>query len=523
MSRKTILAIDFGTSNSVAYLFKNGTPQIVNDDTTTGLTSFPSLVAYDKGKVYTCNAAKNGRKDGRYEYVVSCVKRLIGLSYDEYLHLPDQTVFGCEVKKGSDEKPCFVVSADGMEKDCIEVASELFNTIKKSAMRMNNHEEIDECYVTVPANYKDHQREAIMKAAQRAGLKVMSVVPEPTAAAMSWCFENKNSIGIGEKMLVFDFGGGTLDISVIEYEGKGKFKVCATDGDARLGGSDVDMEVANLVIGMVRNQENERFNPLRNKKKRTRFLAECEETKIGLSSSSDLDFNLSDYGLEEDYRITQNQLQSIVDKTLKNRFEACLNRILVGPNLYRGVIKYVFLVGGSTRLKAVQNYMHSYFHCIFPSVNPDSCVAEGALAIARSQNDHTYGGSVVEIIPFSYGLLCSDNKVVMLLNKDTRIPCESARLSFNNSEDYVSHIKSRIYQWNGREADNGRTIRPVNECTFIKEYQFENPNPKPKGKQQFDIIFKLAVGGTLEVFCIDHATKKEMNHTTYEALLAKEK
>jgi len=216
MSRKTILAIDFGTSNSVAYLFRNGIPQIVNDDTTTGLTSFPSLVAYDKGEVYTCNAAKEGRRDGRYEYVVSCVKRLIGLSYDEYLHLPDQTVFGCEVKKGSDEKPCFVVSADGMEKDCIEVASELFNTIKKSAMRMNNHEEIDECYVTVPANYKDHQREAIMKAAQRAGLKVMSVVPEPTAAAMSWCFENKNSIGIGEKMLVFDFGGGTLDISVID-------------------------------------------------------------------------------------------------------------------------------------------------------------------------------------------------------------------------------------------------------------------------------------------------------------------
>ena len=108
MNRKTILAIDFGTSNSVAYLFKNGTPKIVNDDSATGLTSFPSLVAYDKGKVYTCNAAKKGRKYGRYEYVVSCVKRLIGLSYDEYLHLPDQTVFGCEVKKGSDEKPCLI-------------------------------------------------------------------------------------------------------------------------------------------------------------------------------------------------------------------------------------------------------------------------------------------------------------------------------------------------------------------------------------------------------------------------------
>ena len=228
MGEKTILAIDFGTSNSVAYLYNHGHSQIVNDNITGGLMSFPSLVAYDEGKVYTCNAAKSGRKDGRYKFVVSCVKRLIGLSYNEYMQLSDKNVFGCEIKEGADGHPHFVVSEDGMEKDCIEVASELFKTIKSNAIRLSSQKEIDICYVTVPANFKDKQREAIKEAATRAGLTVTAIISEPTAAAMSWCFDHKDSIEIGEKMLVFDFGGYTLDISIIEYEGDGKFQMCVT-------------------------------------------------------------------------------------------------------------------------------------------------------------------------------------------------------------------------------------------------------------------------------------------------------
>ena len=520
MGEKTILAIDFGTSNSVAYLYNHGHSQIVNDNITGGLMSFPSLVAYDEGKVYTCNAAKSGRKDGRYKFVVSCVKRLIGLSYNEYMQLSDKNVFGCEIKEGADGHPHFVVSENGMEKDCIEVASELFKTMKMEAMRLSNQKEIDICYVTVPANYKDNQREAIKEAAKRAGLNVTSVVPEPTAAAMSWCFDHKDSIGISEKMLVFDFGGGTLDISIIEYEGDGKFQVRVTDGDARLGGSDVDMEVAELLIKMARDNKNDNFNPLNNKRKRVRFLADCEEARIGLSYYSEVDIDLSGYGLEEEYMVSRTQLQSIFSKTLKSRIDDCLNRILVGPSLSRGVIKRVFLVGGSTRLVAVKEYLQAYFHCDFPNVNPDTCVAEGALAIARSQSDIHYGGTVGEIIPFSYGLLCSDDKVVMLLNRGTRIPCESGRIQFSTSEDYVETIKSKIYQWNGREMDQGHTIRSVNECTYIKDYVFENPNPKPMGEQRFDIVFNLVVGGTLDVLCYDHDTGEEMNHTTYRALIA---
>ena len=145
--------------------------------------------------------------------------------------------------------------------------------------------------------------------------------------------------------------------------------------------------MAELLIKMARSQEDDNFNPLNNKRKRVRFLADCEEARIGLSYYSEVDIDLSGYGLEEEYMVSRTQLQSIFSKTLKSRIDDCLNRILVGPSLSRGVIKHVFLVGGSTRLVAVQDYLHAYFHCDFPTVNPDTCVAEGALAVARSQKE----------------------------------------------------------------------------------------------------------------------------------------
>ena len=516
--KETILAIDFGTSNSVAYLLRNGIAKQVNDDIDSGLNSFPSLVAYQNGKVYSCNMAKRGRRDGRFKYIVSCVKRLIGLTYAQYKELPDQNVFGCDVVEGPDGYPRFVVSDDGMQKDCIEVASEIFAAIKNNAMRLIGKGEIDECYVTVPANYQDNQREAIKRAAKMVGLTVTGIVPEPTAAAMAWCFDNEKNLNANEKMLVFDFGGGTLDISVIEYNGNGEFQVCVTDGDPRLGGSDVDMELANLVIQQVRNQEDESFNPMTTKR-RVGFLGYCEDVKIALSSNEEEVIDATQYSdnVENEYKITRSQLTSIFSKTLKPRIDACLNRLLVGPSLAPGVIKHVFLVGGSTRLIAVQEYLRSMFQCDFPKVNPDSCVAEGALNVAKIK--HGTSKRIKEIITYSYGLLCDDNQVVMLLNRGTRIPCDSGRLAFSSTEDYPKFIVSAIYQWNGHEMEKGRVIKPKSECNWIQEYKFENPNPKPRKDQQFDILFRLDVGGTLEVICYEHNTNVEMNRSVYKAMI----
>ena len=517
--KETILAIDFGTSNSVAYLLQNGEAKQVNDDIDSDLHLFPSLVAYTNGQVSSCNLAKRGRSDRRFKYIVSCVKRLIGLTYAQYLALPERNVFGCDVVEGEDGYPRFVVSEDGMQKDCIEVAAEIFATIKKNAIRLIGKDAIDECYVTVPANYQDNQRDDIKEAAKRAGLTVTGIIPEPTAAAMSWCFDNEKKLNANEKMLVFDFGGGTLDISIIEYSGKGEFQVCVTDGDPRLGGSDVDMEVAKEVVKMVQDKEDESFNPLENKRKRVRFLDDCESAKISLSSCEEYIIDTTQYSddVEEEYKVTREKLTSIFQKTLKSRIDNCLNRILVGPSLSRGVIKHVFLVGGSTRLIAVQEYLRSMFNCDFPKVNPDSCVAEGALNVAKV--NHGISKRIKEIITYSYGLLCGDDQVVMLLNRGTRIPCESGRIIFSNSEDNPKFIRSAIYQWNGLAMESGRVIKPKSECNWIQEYRFENPNPKPKGEQQFDIVFRLAVGGTLEVVCYDHITNVEMNRSIYKAMV----
>ena len=215
--------------------------------------------------------------------------------------------------------------------------------------------------------------------------------------------------------------------------------------------------------------------------------------------------------------MTREQLASIFLKTLKNQIDECLNRILVGPSLARGVIKHVFMVGGSTRLIVVQEYMRNMFRCDFPKVNEESCVAEGALNVARI--NHGTSRQIKEQITYSYGLLSGEDQVVMLLNRGTRIPCDSGRFTFSTSVDYPKTIKSIIYQWNGTKKEQGRVVKPRSECNEIKNYEFENPNPKPKGEQKFDIIFRLAVGGTLEVVCYDHSTNVELNRVAYSALI----
>ena len=147
-------------------------------------------------------------------------------------------------------------------------------------------------------------------------------------------------------------------------------------------------------------------------------------------------------------------------------------------------------------------------------------MAEGALAIVKAKNHPIHRHSVTEIIPFSYGLLGSDDKVVMLLNKGTQIPCYSGGVTFNTAEDYPHQIRSQIYQWDGRRMDKGITIVPVSDCTFIDEYVFVNENPKPKGEQTLSIRFYLDVGGTLEVICKDYNSGKEMNRSVFKALIA---
>ena len=517
----SILAIDFGSSNSVACLLKKGHKQVVNDNTESGIVAFPSFVEYKGNDILTATAAKKRRVKGMTKFCVGCVKRLLGLTWDEYQHLEKKDIFGVDVVRGSDGYPRFVVSDDGRQVTCVEVASELFRRIKNDADALNGAP-IDDCYVTVPANYKDNQREAIKDAARDAGLNVKAIIIEPTAAAMSWCFDNEKELVQGEKMLVFDFGGGTFDLSLLKYDGNGSFSVMDTDGDPKMGGNDVDAEIAKEVCRIVKDVEDIPFNPLRTKK-RAQFLAVCEEAKTQLSSQKSASIDVSEFNPDLDTEIifTREQLNDIVNRLFMSKINNCIDRMTNKPDRTCGVIKRVFMVGGSSRLLAVREAVKRRFsNAKFPDINPDTSVAEGALSIAKMQKEGK--NKIHEAINFSYGLLAGTD-VVMLLNRGTRIPCESGAITFCNSTDYPDNIFSAIYQWNGiQSGQSGRVLKPMSECTKVREYSFKNDNPLPKGQQVFDIVFRLSFGGTLEVICKDKNTGRELNRRVYDSLIARE-
>lgn len=522
-SRKgnSILAIDFGSSNSVACLLKNGQMEVVGDNSESGVYSFPSLVEYLDNRVLTATPAKKRRYNGKAKFCVSCVKRLIGLTWEEYELLEKKDIFGVEVVRGSDGYPRFVVSATGRQVTCTEVASELFRKIKGEADARNGAP-IGDCYVTVPANYKDNQREAIKDAAREAGLNVKSIIIEPTAAAMSWCFDHEKELVEGENMLVFDFGGGTLDLSLLKYDGHGSFSVINTGGDPKMGGNDVDVEIAKEVSRMVEYTSKIPFNPLQTGK-RAQFLAACEDIKTQLSTEMLAYIDTGDFTNDIDTTIhfTRTNLNNIVNNLFMNKINECIDRVMNHPDLTCQMVKRVFMVGGSSHLLAVREaVMRRFTKAEFTEINPETSVAEGALAIARMQAEGK--SKIHETINFSFGLLVGTD-VIMLLNRGTQIPCESEPITFCNGEDYPENIFSTIYQWNGTQSgQSGRVLKPMSECTQIRKYSFKNDNPLPQGQQVFDIIFRLSFGGTLEVVCIDKNTGRELNRQVYDSLIAPE-
>ena len=221
------ICIDFGTRKSSVYFYKEG--RLVHLDYDQGSYYLPSYVMYQQGQAVVGTAAM--RSFGKDDcIVIGSVKRIIGLAYDEYLSYGDPFIFGCEVKRGDDGMPYFVIDEKGTLKSAVEVASELFKAIKEKANTRMKPATTEFAFITVPADYSTPRVQAIRQAAEMAGLKVTKFIREPTAAALSWCIPNASSTRKGDRILVYDFGGGSFDVSCIECVGDYQFKVLSTKG-----------------------------------------------------------------------------------------------------------------------------------------------------------------------------------------------------------------------------------------------------------------------------------------------------
>ena len=535
------ICIDFGTSNSSVYFYKEG--NLAHLDFDQGSWLLPSYVMYQQGQAVVGTAAM--RSIGRERcYVIAAVKRIMGLNYDEYLSYGDPNIFGCEVKRGDDGMPYFVVDEKGTLKSAVEVASELFKAMKEQAeKRMWVKAEF--AFITVPADYSTPRVQAIQKAAEMAGLKVTKFIREPTAAALSWCIPNASSSRKGDKYLIYDFGGRTFDVSCIECVGDYQFNVLGTKGLQGVGGNTIDSYLVEAVIEYMKKNGIPIINRLEKEKLYQRKIREmrrrCEESKRVLIGVTVYAQDESEYRKKNDGQIMTIDFSGMIpgggyddeetdctidlpefdsiSAPLINQTIECVKELLSELHLQPSDIRYVLMVGGSSKIHQTKRKMIELFpKSEFPVVEKEFCVSYGAAVLLRSQYDKNSKVQVKDLLPCSFGLQCPTCVVLMLLKGD-EIPCESSsfQVTVKGDEEY---IETSICQYDGNVDEMRDMHHPlvnVINCKKVHNVKIHNPHPQ----RYKTLVFKLLVheDGQLELTCLDLSTGRMLESSFYSPLL----
>ena len=522
------ICIDFGTRKSSVYFYKGG--RLVHLDFEQGSYFLPSYVMYQQGQVVVGSAAM--RSFGRNDcFVIGSVKRIIGLDYDEYLSYGDPNIFGCEVKKGDDGMPYFVVDEKGTLKSAVEVASELFKAMKEHASKRMKPATTECAFITVPANYSTSRVQAIRQAAEMAGLKVTKFIREPTAAALSWCIPNANTNRKGDKILVYDFGGGSFDVGCIECVGDYQFKVLSTKGLRGVGGNTIDSYLVEAVIQYMKDHNIPIINRLEKEKLYQRKVREmrrrCEESKRVLINSTVYVQDESEYlkknegqamiidfsGMipgggdddeETEVAITLPEFDSIIAPLIDQTIE-CVKDLLNELHLQPADIRYVLMIGNTSKIHQTKRKMVELFpRSEFPDVEKESCVSYGAALRMVSQYDKSSKVQVKDLLPCSYGMRFPSGVVLMVLKGD-EIPCESITLNATMKGD-DEYIITSIYQYDGNVDEMRDVHHPivnVIDSRKVHAVKIHNPNPQPGEKKKLELKLLVHEDGQLELTCLD--------------------
>ena len=538
------ICIDFGARKSSVYFYKGG--KLVHLDFDQGSYLLPSYVMYQQGQAVVGTAAM--RSFGRERcYVIAAVKRIMGLDYDEYLSYGDPNIFGCEVKRGDDGMPYFVVDEKGTLKSAVEVASELFKAMKEQAERRMNPDKAGFAYITVPADYSTLRVQAIQKAAEMAGLKVTKFIREPTAAALSWCIPNASSSRKGDKFLIYDFGGGTFDVSCIECVGDYQFKVLSTNGLKGVGGNTIDSYLVEAVIEYMKKNGIPIMNRLEREKLYQRKIREmrrkCEENKRVLIGGTvyaqdeneylkknegqvmTIDFSGMIPGGDDDYvcneyRFTFRKFDTIIAPLINQTIE-CVKALLSELHLRPSDIGYVLMVGGSSKIHQTKRKMVELFpKSEFPDVEKESCVSYGAALRMVSQYDKSSKVQVKDLLPCSYGMRFPSGVVLMVLKGD-EIPCESITLNATMKGD-DEYITTSIYQYDGNVDEMRDVHHPlvnVINCRKVHVVKIHNLNPQPNEKKKLEFKLLVHEDGQLEMTCLDMNKGEMLESSIYNAMM----
>ncbi len=495
MARK-IIGIDLGTTNSVVSFMEGGTPKVIPNQE--GANTTPSIVAFTKDGERLVGAIAKRQAVTNPENTIFSAKRFIGKKFND-ISAADRKMVPYNIVEGKNGDACIEVKDRQYSPE--EIAAAVLQKLKQAAEDYLG-EKVTEAVVTVPAYFNDAQRQATQNAGKIAGLDIKRIINEPTAAALAYGLDKKSN----EIIAVFDFGGGTFDVSVLEV-GDGVVEVKSTNGDTMLGGDNIDEVIMNYLIDAFKKEQGV---DLKNDKMALQRLKEAaEKAKIELSSALETEINLPYITADATgpkhlvVKLSRAKFENLCDDIFKKLFEPC-KKALADANLQASSIDEVILVGGSIRIPKIQQMVKDFFGKEpNKSVNPDEVVSVGAAIQGGVLSGDVTDVLLLDVTPLSLGIETMGGVATKLIERNTTIPTKKSQV-FSTAENNQTAVDIHVVQGEREFAKDNKTLG---------QFKLDGLASAPRGVPQIEVTFDIDANGIVNVSAKDKGTGKEQRIT----------